>query len=118
MRGPLAEGTLVQLKTGGPVMTVEDIRRDGIVATVWFDGATLRRDGFHLVQLRVLVPQRLIAAAIVSTALLPDGWVAVPIEATPEMCAAIQNACVEMPVIGEGVWRAALKAAPTAKEGV
>lgn len=47
VRGPLPEGTLVCLKTGGPLMTVEDIRGDGVVATVWFMDGKCHRDGFH-----------------------------------------------------------------------
>ncbi len=42
------EGALVCLNTGGALMTVEDIRSDGIVATVWFDEhGVLHRDGFR-----------------------------------------------------------------------
>lgn len=45
------EGDVVSLQTGGPLMTVEDIRQDNIVATVWFDRGRVRRDCFEPVHL-------------------------------------------------------------------
>lgn len=41
------EGTAVCLSLGGPLMTVEATRRDGVVATVWFDGGTCHHGAFH-----------------------------------------------------------------------
>ena len=42
-------GTIVFLKSGGPPMTVDDVRdhTDGIIAVQWFAGDILRRDAFH-----------------------------------------------------------------------
>jgi len=41
------EGDTVTRKTGGPMMTVEDIRGDDIVSTVWFDADNhVHRDCF------------------------------------------------------------------------
>lgn len=41
------EGDVVSRKTGGPLMTVEETRVDGFIATVWFDvGAQVQRDCF------------------------------------------------------------------------
>lgn len=54
-RGPFDEGTLVCLKTGGPLMTVEDVRSDGCVGTVWFSDGEVHRDGFHPSHLNVLM---------------------------------------------------------------
>jgi uncharacterized protein YodC (DUF2158 family) len=45
--GPFAEGTVVRLKTGGPDMTVEDTRRDGVVSVAWFEGTTLVRGAWR-----------------------------------------------------------------------
>ena len=50
------EGMLVCLKTGGPLMTVENIRDDGIVATVWFLNGVVCRDAFHPQHLNAFVP--------------------------------------------------------------
>jgi uncharacterized protein YodC (DUF2158 family) len=42
------EGDVVSRITGGLLMTVEDVRTDHLVATVWFDGhGILHRDCFH-----------------------------------------------------------------------
>ena len=43
---PFKEGTIVQLRSGGPRMTVEDTRRDKYVGVAWFEGTTLHRDAF------------------------------------------------------------------------
>ncbi len=41
------EGDAVSRKTGSPLMTVEETRNDGFVATVWFDGeGSIHRDSF------------------------------------------------------------------------
>ena len=53
-RPPLPEGTLVCLKTGGPLMTVEQVRHDRIVATVWMVDGVVHRDGFAREHLNVL----------------------------------------------------------------
>lgn len=50
----LPEGTLVCLKTGGPLMTVECTRHDGIIATVWFQDGIVHRDSFDRRHLNVL----------------------------------------------------------------
>jgi uncharacterized protein YodC (DUF2158 family) len=34
---PLKMGELVQLRSGGPLMVVEEVRADGIVAVTWMD---------------------------------------------------------------------------------
>lgn len=57
MNTPYLEGTFVCLKTGGPLMTVEETRNDGIVATVWFVGCVCYRDAFHPAHLTALVPE-------------------------------------------------------------
>lgn len=47
--GPMSEGTQVRLKSGGPVMTVEDTRdSQKLVQCIWFDDAHhVQRDAFH-----------------------------------------------------------------------
>lgn len=41
------EGDVVSRKTGGPMMTVEKIRSDDLLATVWFDvDGRVQRDAF------------------------------------------------------------------------
>lgn len=46
---PLPEGTLVILKSGGPLMTTEKMRLDLLVPAIWFsaDGIA-HRDVFHI----------------------------------------------------------------------
>lgn len=61
-RGPFPEGTAVSLKHGGPLMTVEDFRTDGMVATVWFADGQPRRDAFHPDSLIAWVPFRRLPA--------------------------------------------------------
>jgi uncharacterized protein YodC (DUF2158 family) len=39
-------GDLVRIKSGGPVMTVEDASRVEAVGCVWFDRFEVRRDAF------------------------------------------------------------------------
>lgn len=34
---PFREGTTVQLKSGGPVMTVDGVHRDGEVSVCWYE---------------------------------------------------------------------------------
>jgi uncharacterized protein YodC (DUF2158 family)/ribosomal protein L32 len=56
--GPLEEATIVRLKSGGPEMTVEDIREsESLVQCIWFDhrGRT-RRDAFHIKALEIVTP--------------------------------------------------------------
>jgi uncharacterized protein YodC (DUF2158 family) len=72
-RGPFAEGTLVCLKTGGPLMTVEDIRFDGFVGTVWFQDGICHRDSFHPVHLNAFEPLPLrLGASMFEAAYGPD----------------------------------------------
>lgn len=56
-REPLREGALVCAKTGGPLMTVEDIRDqdNGIMSVVWFVDGKCYRDAFHRNSLNVFV---------------------------------------------------------------
>lgn len=42
----MTTGELVRLKSGGPVMTVEMIRPDGVIMVCWMVGKRLQRDGF------------------------------------------------------------------------
>lgn len=39
-------GDVVQLKSGGPKMTIEDRKDDGRFGCVWFDGLTTVREDF------------------------------------------------------------------------
>lgn len=39
-------GEIVVLRSGGPAMTVEEVRPDGVIDVVWFEDRTLRRDAF------------------------------------------------------------------------
>lgn len=40
-------GDVIQLLTGGPLMTVELTRHDGLITATWFDhGGSLHRDAF------------------------------------------------------------------------
>ena len=41
-----ADGDVVQLKSGGPLMTVQNDRADGYVHCYWFDGVTLLSEVF------------------------------------------------------------------------
>lgn len=53
-----APGSLVQLKSGGPVMTVEEqYRNDELICVCWFSGTELQRDAFERVALQEQVPQ-------------------------------------------------------------
>ena len=40
------EGMLVALRSGGPLMTVQNVRLDRNISTVWFDSGALYRDTF------------------------------------------------------------------------
>jgi uncharacterized protein YodC (DUF2158 family) len=42
-----AEGDIVRLKTGSPMMAVEKYGDARLVSTVWFDESEVRRDCFH-----------------------------------------------------------------------
>src|SRR3990167_2955462 len=41
-----AIGDIVRLKSGGPAMTVDDVRADGVLNVVWFDERQVCRDAF------------------------------------------------------------------------
>lgn len=56
-RGPFPVGTCVAINVGGPLMTVEDVRNDGLVATVWFADGVLHRDVFDVESLNAWVPR-------------------------------------------------------------
>ena len=56
MVDPLAPGDVVQLKSGGPAMTVELIDDTGMVACTWMDGPRLERRSFVPATLRVCEP--------------------------------------------------------------
>jgi len=43
----IKEGAVVQLKSGGPKMTVREIASSGGFICVWFDGTKLQRDVFR-----------------------------------------------------------------------
>ena len=47
----LAVGMIVYLKSGSPRLTVSLLERADIVEVDWFDGAEVKRDGFHPDQL-------------------------------------------------------------------
>lgn len=52
MEEELKEGDVVQLKSGGQIMTIEGITTEGvsqpIAICVWFDKTTLKRERFFL----------------------------------------------------------------------
>jgi uncharacterized protein YodC (DUF2158 family) len=57
----IKKGDTVKLKSGGPTMTVNDIKdaKDGKYAScVWFDGSTSKRENFDLVTLEKYVTGR------------------------------------------------------------
>lgn len=59
-----APGALVQLRSGGPVMTVENMgRHDGLICTTWFSGTELRRDAFEQTALQQVTSQQAQALA-------------------------------------------------------
>lgn len=49
---PWKTGDVVVLKSGGSAMTVDDVRPDGAVRCLWFEGSTLHRDLFAADMLR------------------------------------------------------------------
>jgi uncharacterized protein YodC (DUF2158 family) len=53
VRDEFPEGSLVLLKSGGPMMTVELIRSDDLICTVWFahNEPDVKRDAFSADQL-------------------------------------------------------------------
>lgn len=58
--GPTARfkiGDVVILRSGGPRMTVWEVRTDGLVATNWFAGDELRRDNFGAAELELAPPK-------------------------------------------------------------
>jgi uncharacterized protein YodC (DUF2158 family) len=52
MDAKFADGDVVQLVSGGPPMTVQNDRVDGIVSCWWFVGDELRSEAFLPVALR------------------------------------------------------------------
>jgi uncharacterized protein YodC (DUF2158 family) len=55
---PLKLGDVVQLKSGGPRMTVDSVDGDRFVHCAWFEGRTKKTDVFEIFTLR-LVEQEL-----------------------------------------------------------
>jgi len=51
-------GDKVELISGGPPMTVENIANDGIVHRVWFEGTTAKRLGFKPGALKKSTPPK------------------------------------------------------------
>lgn len=54
------EGTVVQLKSGGPAMTIDEFKWDNNgrksterVECFWFDGTELKQGTFHITSLKV-----------------------------------------------------------------
>jgi uncharacterized protein YodC (DUF2158 family) len=60
MSDQFKKGDAVELKSGGPPMTVESIGKNGVVHCVWFEEKTLKRDGFEPEDLKEVVHQSLI----------------------------------------------------------
>lgn len=57
MAGEFKAGDIVQLKSGGPAMTVEKCaERDGHYWCVWFKGASRERAAFDETSLKPFVP--------------------------------------------------------------
>lgn len=54
-KNTLMDGAFVCAKSGGPLMTVEDLRSDGIVAVVWFVDGQCHRDVLHRDNLNIFV---------------------------------------------------------------
>lgn len=54
----LEKGTLVMLKSGGPIMSVSDMRdqSDSIISCEWFRDGELKRDAFNLENLIIICP--------------------------------------------------------------
>jgi len=52
------EGDVVSRKTGGPLMTVESLKRvDGLICTIWFDtSGRVQRDAFAARTLQKWLP--------------------------------------------------------------
>lgn len=49
-------GDTVKLKSGGPMMTVDETLEDGRVRVKWFDGPTLREEIFQPEVLKTSTP--------------------------------------------------------------
>lgn len=56
-RNAFRTGQLVELKSGGPVMTVQEFRSDDWVQVNWFIGGALQSDAFHWAMLKLAEPQ-------------------------------------------------------------
>lgn len=58
-------GDTVQLKSGGPVMTVESIEPDGVedVLCLWFDGMQKKQDRFASASLAKADPNKPVISA-------------------------------------------------------
>jgi len=70
-------GDVVQLRSGGPAMTVQEIRADGDVLCVWFDGKQKNRALFQHILLAPYsssVPVHAEAPVPIVTSKPPRGW--------------------------------------------
>lgn len=45
-RPDMMTGAIVRLNSGGPKMTVDEVRNDGFVMVAWFAGDDLRQEAF------------------------------------------------------------------------
>ena len=53
---PFKVGDIVQLKSGGPALTVSNVFAAGVVEAKWFDGGRVRHADFDLATLQTFVP--------------------------------------------------------------
>lgn len=56
----MKKGDVVQLKSGSLKMTIEDVKEEGYVICMWFDGqGDLKREKFHKDLLRIWQPPKI-----------------------------------------------------------